>query len=229
MFSNMPKLDSSTPASTKTALLDSAERLFAQNGIDGTSLRAITQDAGANLASVNYHYGSKQGLVKAVFERRLRPLNDRRLELLDEALLETDRSARLRSILRAFVGPVLQMRFDRKRGNPEFIQLLGRTFAESPGQPKAELLAEFEQVLSRFISAFSETVPELESETLAWRFHFTVGSMAYTAAVGRPLQELFQSGDVDYSHQVDRIIEHLVDFLETSWIRPEGHRDRVQS
>lgn len=222
----MINIDPSTPTSTKTALLDSAEKLFAQNGIDGTSLRAITQDANANLASVNYHFGSKEGLVSAVFGRRLRPLNSRRLELLDQAILEKDRSARLRGILRAFVGPVLKMRFDRQQGNPEFIQLLGRTFAESPGQPNPGLLAEFEQVLSRFVSALSETVPELGPETLAWRFHFTVGAMAYTAAVGRPVSDLVRGEDVDYSSEVDQIIERLVGFLETSWIRPEVHRDR---
>jgi AcrR family transcriptional regulator len=222
-------VDSYSPTSTKMALLDSAERLFAQNGIDGTSLRAITQDANANLASVNYHFGSKEGLVGAVFRRRLRPLNSRRLERLDQALLKEDRSTRLRGILGAFVGPILEMRFDRQGGNPEFIQLLGRTFAESSGQPRRELLAEFEQVLSRFLAALSETLPELEPEALAWRFHFTVGAMAYTAAVGRPLSELIQGGDVDYSPQVDRIIERLVDFLETSWMRPDRHRDRNAS
>ena len=55
---------------TKTRILDAAERLFAQDGIKATSLRAITEAAAANLAAVNYHFGSKEALVHAVYGRR---------------------------------------------------------------------------------------------------------------------------------------------------------------
>jgi len=213
----MTRLDNPPGSSTKELLLDSAERLFALHGIDGTSLRAITHEAGTNLASVNYHFGSKQGLVKAVFSRRLQPLNRRRLELLDRALQESNRPVRLRRILHAFVAPVLEMRFDRSVGNPEFVQLMGRTFAESPDQPRRELLEALEQVLSRFLAALSEIDPELSHETLAWRFHFTLGAMAYTIAVGRPVTELFASHDIAPSSDVQPIIGELVDFLDSAW------------
>ncbi|MEJ2085012.1 MAG: TetR family transcriptional regulator [Acidobacteriota bacterium] len=213
----MARPDTSTSTSTKTLLLDSAERLFALRGIDGTSLRAITQDAGTNVASVNYHFGSKQGLVKAVFSRRLRPLNRRRIEMLERALEESDRSLRLRRVLHALVAPVLEMRFDRSLGNPDFVQLMGRTFAESPEQPRRELLEEFEQVLGRFLSALSEIKSEWSREVLAWRFHFTLGAMIYTIAVGRPVSELFQDSDLPPSSRVDLIIQELVDFLESAW------------
>src|SRR5688572_31708077 len=83
---------------TRESLLDAAEKLFSEHGIQSASLRQITQHAGANLAAVNYHFGSKDGLVRAVFSRRLRPMNDerfRRLELVD---LQADRkSTRLNS------------------------------------------------------------------------------------------------------------------------------------
>ena len=54
---------------TKTSLLDAAEALFAELGIAGASMRAITARAGANLAAVHYHFGSKEGLVREVFRR----------------------------------------------------------------------------------------------------------------------------------------------------------------
>ena len=71
---------------TKNDLLEAAEKLFAEHGFARSSLRAITREAGANLASVNYHFGSKEGLVRAVFARRLEPLNQERLALLDRCL-----------------------------------------------------------------------------------------------------------------------------------------------
>jgi len=70
---------------TKDRILDVAERLFAEHGFANTSLRSITAEAGANLAAVNYHFQSKDALIQAVFARRLGPLNQARLEMLDAA------------------------------------------------------------------------------------------------------------------------------------------------
>src|SRR5829696_3011218 len=74
------------PPDTKDRILDSAEFLFAQHGVAATSLRALTEHAGVNLASVNYHFKSKDALVQAVLYRRLNPINVRRMELLNSIL-----------------------------------------------------------------------------------------------------------------------------------------------
>ena len=68
---------------TKERILNVAELLFADRGFPATALRDITSEASVNIASVNYHFGSKEALLAAVLERRLRPVNARRLELLD--------------------------------------------------------------------------------------------------------------------------------------------------
>ena len=73
---------------TKDRILDAAERLFADKGYSATSLRDITQEAEVNLAAVNYHFGSKEALLTALLERRLDPVNRKRLELLDAAEAE---------------------------------------------------------------------------------------------------------------------------------------------
>lgn len=58
-------------------LLSSARGLFARRGFDGTSVRAITREAGTNLGAVTYHFGSKRGLYAAVLEAGLRPIAER--------------------------------------------------------------------------------------------------------------------------------------------------------
>ena len=68
---------------TKDRILDSAERLFARDGFEATSLRAITAEANVNLAAVNYHFQSKEALVQAVIGRRMGPVNAQRIALLD--------------------------------------------------------------------------------------------------------------------------------------------------
>ena len=81
---------------TKDRILDTAERLFARDGFEATSLRSITAEAGVNLAAINYHFQSKEALVQAVIGRRMGPMNDRRLALLDayEAQAATPPTAR---------------------------------------------------------------------------------------------------------------------------------------
>lgn len=67
---------------TKDRILAAAEALFMEQGYAATSLRAITAQANVNLAAVNYHFGSKEALIREVFDRRLGPLNQARLDYL---------------------------------------------------------------------------------------------------------------------------------------------------
>ena len=91
---------------TKARILDAAEALFASSGFAGASLRSITADADANLAAVNYHFGSKDDLIQAVFARRLTPLNEERLRLLDQLEADAgDGPPDLEAIVRAFLIP----------------------------------------------------------------------------------------------------------------------------
>ena len=75
-------LDATSP-DTKTRILDAAELLFMEHGYEATSLRQLTAAAGVNLAAVNYHLGSKEELFQAVLTRRLDPMNQERIRLLE--------------------------------------------------------------------------------------------------------------------------------------------------
>ena len=66
------------PPDTRTRILDAAEHLFAERGFRGTSVRAITDLAGANLAAVGYHFGSKAELLASVIRRVTEPIIDRK-------------------------------------------------------------------------------------------------------------------------------------------------------
>jgi AcrR family transcriptional regulator len=92
---------------TRERVLAAAERLFATRGIDAVSVRDITKAAGANLAAVNYYFGSKHGLIVAIAQRRADQLGQRRSELLDE--LEASGSVDLRSVIRAMVLPTAEL------------------------------------------------------------------------------------------------------------------------
>src|SRR5438270_12147343 len=88
----MSRVTPSTPAlsHTKLHILNAAEQLFATYGFKATSLRAITSHAQANLAAVNYHFSSKDALILAVLQRRIQPLNQERLALLERFEADAD-------------------------------------------------------------------------------------------------------------------------------------------
>lgn len=216
--------DPTPAADTKQSLLDAAESLFAKQGVHRASLRAITREAGANLAAVNYHFGSKEGLLRAVLARRLEPLNRLRLERLDSALAETDPPG-VEAIVRAFVAPTLTM-VGREPGGHAFARFLTRTFSEPDPALRGLVLAAFEEVIQRFTEALRRALPHLGDDEVYWRFFFMVGAMAHTAGVGFLIERLSggrcDPGDAD--GVIDRITAFLVGGLEAPAGATEARR-----
>src|SRR5438046_2512014 len=141
------------PHETRTRILDAAEELFMLHGFEGTSMRQLTTKAGVNLAAVNYHFGSKDALIEAVFRRRLDPMNAARIAALDE-LEKSSRSPAPEAIIRAFIGQSLRMIEDTRSGGRNFIRLLGRSYTE-PSKPIRVLIRPvYPPPLGRSKSAF---------------------------------------------------------------------------
>src|SRR5882762_4243581 len=93
---------------TRSRILDVAEELFGEQGLDRVSIRDITRMAKVNLAAINYHFGSKEDLIAAVFERRVVPVNEARLAALDAVQGSGRRKPNLEYILEAFIRPTVQ-------------------------------------------------------------------------------------------------------------------------
>jgi len=164
---------------TKGKILDTAEELFAEQGFLNTSLRTITQRAEVNLAAVNYHFGGKDALLFAVFERFIRPVNQKRLQLLDEAEAAAGpEGPSVEAVAHAFLNPMT-----RAWSHPEIwakrMKLLARAMVEL-GPKSAELKEHlFAEIFRRFLPALGRAAPHLEENELFWRFYFTVGSMIF--------------------------------------------------
>src|ERR1051325_3683820 len=114
-----------TSPDTKTRILDAAESLFVEHGFEATSLRQLTAAAGVNLAAVNYHFGSKEVLFQAVLTRRLDPMNQERIELLEALEREAGaKPASCEKVLFAMLIPALRLARDEKRGGKNFLRVL---------------------------------------------------------------------------------------------------------
>jgi AcrR family transcriptional regulator len=172
---------------TRTRILDAAEELFMQHGFEGTSMRALTTRAGVNLAAVNYHFGSKDALIEAVFRRRLDPMNTERISALDD-LEQAGHSAAPEAIIRAFIGPSLRMIEDAKGGSRSFIRLLGRTYTEPAKEIRALIGQMYAPAMERYKNALERALPQMPREELVWRMHFMFGTLAYTLAATDTVQ-----------------------------------------
>jgi AcrR family transcriptional regulator len=200
-------------AETKNRLLDTAEALFMEQGFEGTSLRAITAAADANLAAVNYHFGSKEALFEAVLTRRLDPMNQERVDLL--TALEhasAPNPVPCEQILSAMFVPALHLARDPERGGADFLRLLGRAYADPAPFIRQFLSDQYAVMIARFKAAFGRALPDLPKRELSWRLHFIMGALSYTLA-GTDVLKLIEELAPDEPANDERLLQRLAPFL----------------
>jgi len=167
--------------STKQRILTAAERLFAQRGVESSSLKMVTEAAQVNLAAVNYHFGSKQELVYAVFDDLADRISRRRLALLAaRRLARGGKPLGVDEIVFFFMEPY--MLHEGGRDGALLINLILHQRV-SPTRTAERIIARyFDKVAERFVEAFGESIPHLDAKTLWWRYYFMVSSILFTAS-----------------------------------------------
>lgn len=191
----------------RQAILDVAEALFAENGIAGTSVRSILATAGANVAAVHYHFGSKEKLVEEVFRRRAGKIASERMLGLKRALADPDKTWRLERIIRAF----LESGFtgsDTPESAARFARLRSRISTEDSDLARRLLSECFDASSQQFLAAFAKVLPQLDDAAIAWRFQAMLGVMVYTMANPGRIQALTnnQCDPSDYLAAIDHLV-----------------------
>jgi AcrR family transcriptional regulator len=202
-----------TSADTKTRILDAAEALFTEHGFEATSPRQLTAAAGVNLAAVNYHFGSKEVLFQAVLTRRLDPMNQERIELLDRIEREgVGRVLSCEKILFAMLIPALRLARDEERGGKNFLRLLGRAYADPAPFIRHFLSEQYAEMIGRYKEAFQKALPHLSRQELTWRLHFVMGALSYTLA-GTDALKLFAQVTATDKENDELLLQRLAPFL----------------
>lgn len=155
-------------------LLDVAERLFAEHGIAETSVRAITSEAGVNVAAINYYFGSREELVQTVIARRLAPVNQERVRLLDACLQRAgDNAPAVEDLLHALAAPSLDLCF----AHPDAARLASQLRLHTDRSLWREYRSRQAGLITRFQEAFAAALPELPSWEIANRLHYVLGAI----------------------------------------------------
>lgn len=197
---------------TKTKILNAAESLFGQHGFDGTSLRDITAEAGVNLAAVNYHFQSKDSLIDALIERRLGPINRKRIAMLQAA----GPAPELEQIVKAFLAPILD--YDLAPAVP----LIGRVLSNPSLFLDRVYKRHLGETVARFSDALGIALPRLSAEERFWRLHFMAGAMTHILTLSGVLPLMSgSSGTLDR----ETLIARMVTFLAAGFRAPSPEKD----
>jgi AcrR family transcriptional regulator len=197
-------------AEARLAILRAAEELFAEHGIEGPSLREIARRAGqGNTNAAQYHFGDRDGLLRAALERHGARVEDRRRALLD--VLECAASTEPRGLSSALVTP-----------------LVGELSEPDGGAAHLQIVAE---VLARPVR-FAETLGTLWEAPSIRRWSQLVEPLLPPEAVGRPLHRRFAVLRFVHGELASRARErggrgdhrlfssHLVDLVEVMLAAP---------
>ncbi|HRD46454.1 MAG TPA: TetR/AcrR family transcriptional regulator [Caulobacter sp.] len=207
-----PGAESQTPeaeAATKQLVFNAAERLFALHGFQNVSVRDITAEAGVNLASVNYHFGSKDALLFEIFRRRTQELNRERARMLHEANDRNGGKPPVREILTALFAPPLRW-LDPSNDKRISLQFLIRARSEGTAEIRDVLSTDVSH-LKRFADALLAASPGLPPEDVYWRLHFVLGMIHQNRFMELDRLHVLSEG-LTKEDDVDTLLRRMVDF-----------------
>ena len=193
---------------TRERILEVATRLLDAHGVEGFSLRQVTQHAKVNVAAVNYHFGSKDGLLLEVLAARQPEVARRRLELLERCAAGPGRPPLLEQILEAYLRPALEMNLS---GDDRHLAPLAARLSFESGDFARRLYRDwFQQADQKFLAALHAALPGLPERDLAWRFHLTIGGLVFVN--GNPGRLRAVSRGAADGANVDEALSELVAF-----------------
>jgi AcrR family transcriptional regulator len=208
-------IDPEVHAATKTLVFAAAERLFAMHGFQKVSVRDITAEAGVNLASINYHFGSKDALLFEIFRRRTAELNRTRARLLHEANNRHLGKPPVRAILEALVAP--QVRWSDPKGDRNIsFQFLIRSRGEGTDKMRDALRSDV-SYLRRFADALMAARPDLPAEEVYWRLHFVLGLIHNNRFSELDRLHTLSAG-LTRGDGAEALIKRIVDFAEAGFL-----------
>jgi AcrR family transcriptional regulator len=214
---------------TAARIIDAAERLFIRDGIDATSLRAVTREAGVNVAAIHYYFGSRDELLRAVLDRIVTPVNERRLVLLDHAVAANKgRPLAVDELLRIFLLPDLEAVERLRDRGVEIAHFVARAYAAPSPTLKRLIEEQFGECSSRFLAELARALPAIDRGELEFRFRCIIGVIVrlFGAATPRGIAGGLDTADI--TPTLDRIVGFLAPGLTAPVSAPLSRSKRAR-
>jgi len=180
-------------------------------------MRSVAQEADANLAAANYHFGSKDALVLEMLRERIQPINKRRIALLEEARLRNGNVApSAHEIFHSLIFPIGEEIARSSKSRWSLAQLVARTFTEPVCFIERMHQKFFSQIAKLYHRELSLAFPNAPSKEIHWHLHLAVSSMLGALAQHRRLRD-FTEG-VCSEEEVGEMINRLIRFVTHGFI-----------
>ena len=157
-------------------------------GFDAVSVRDITGRAKANVAAVNYHFGSREGLLAAVLDHRMKPLAESRTKQL-EALTAEDG---VREVLQAWVKPLTELMSSAGLPEKAYFRVMGRCMEVISSNAFAEASQLHLLVGALWQSEMEKRLPAMTAQDISWRLHFAIGGLIHLLVHGSVVKDDFR-------------------------------------
>lgn len=197
---------------TKDKIIIAAEKLFSEHGFEQTSLRQITSEAEVNLASVNYHFGSKKALIQAVMARYQSVFMPALAEQLHQLQNSGAAQVRTEDVLACVMPPLIALRQVRADGPVIYLRLLGYAYSEIQGHLRKFTMANYGEIMHEFFQMIQQANPSVCPNTLFWRLHFSLGAMLFAQTSGQALREI-AAADFGEETQAEESLLKLLPFV----------------
>lgn len=197
---------------TKDKIIIAAEKLFSEHGFEQTSLRQITSEAEVNLASVNYHFGSKKALIQAVMARYQSVFMPALAEQLHQLQNSGANKVRTEDVLACVMPPLIALRQVRADGPVIYLRLLGYAYSEIQGHLRKFTMTHYGEIMHEFFQMIQQANPSVCPNTLFWRLHFSLGAMLFAQTSGQALREI-AAADFGEETQAEESLLKLLPFV----------------
>jgi AcrR family transcriptional regulator len=174
------KLDGRRQAGQRTRkrLIDASRILMAERGVSGVTLRAITDAADANVASVSYHFGSTEALLQATVEEALDTLAQAQID----GLRQLAHHASLADIAAAWARPVIAAVTGPPSESQALIRIAARAVSEPSGDLRERVFAVGTRAEPDLLAALRRALPGLHEDQLIFRKECALGILHFMAS-----------------------------------------------
>ncbi|WP_415891547.1 TetR/AcrR family transcriptional regulator [Neptuniibacter sp. QD72_48] len=198
---------------TSASIVQAAETLFAEQGFAETTVRQITSRADVNLAAINYHFGSKKGLIQAVAEKFLEPLCDELGMMLDQRLANADgQQPSLEELLEMLMRALLLVNRDNVNALSVFMRLLELSYMKNQEELRDFLIERYSEKVQPFIKLLRQDSAPMEDDEFFWRLHFLLGSITFTLSNFHTLNAI-EKREFQGSAEVEQILHRMIPVL----------------
>lgn len=195
----------------RLVILRAAERLFAERGFEGCSLRNIADLAKVNQGMIHYFFKTKESLFLEAYMRCGRPLVEERLRLLDaEQAASKGEPIRLERLIEIFLRPAVDVASAGSSGR-SFLRMQAHLQLDDSKFGKQLRSSLYDESTRRFVEAFARSLPNLTREQIHWRFVFMLGVYQYTLADTGRLEAI--SGGESSARDYPEALRQMITFV----------------